>query len=131
MGESQGLSLLKDNLVQIRQEFNQLEQAIQQALMQLSQPDEYNQSDQNNQMDSDDNVLIFVKSHSDNKFIVLGGPALDPFKKGFKSMRNFAKYCIQEGASPDTQVAVAGYGLGTLTESKIIGKLEDWYNDSV
>ncbi|MGC7872090.1 hypothetical protein ACPUYX_11240 [Desulfosporosinus sp. SYSU MS00001] len=74
----------------------------------------------------DDYTLRFVKYAGDNKYTLEGSPALDPFDKGFKQIRIFAQYCVNEGVSPDTFIAVADHALGTPYEGKVIGKLEDW-----
>lgn len=74
----------------------------------------------------DDGTLRFVKYYGDCKYTLEGSPALDPFNKGLRQIRIFARYCVEAGSTPDTQLAVADHALGTPYEGKIIGKLEDW-----
>jgi len=66
-----------------------------------------------------------------NTYTLEGGPALDPFGKGYEQIKLFIKHVLEKGADPLTKIEVAEHHLNTEWDGKPLGTLEDWIIDKI
>lgn len=73
--------------------------------------------------DKDDTLRFVMDGLSSNTYVLVGRPALDPFRTGRGQIHQLAVLAVEHGADPMTKIRVGDHQTGGTYEGQVIGRL--------